>query len=54
MPSMIEVCRGPAVSATDFPDLTVIVGARDRVRTVPIADLLPESYVWADHQLDAE
>ncbi|MBD0741223.1 cytidine deaminase [Streptomyces sp. CBMA152] len=38
-----------------FPDIEVIVGARDRLRTVSIADLLPESYVWAEHQLeDAE
>jgi len=37
-----------------FPDLDVIVGAGARMRTVRIADLLPESYVWADHQLDAE
>ncbi|GAA4985283.1 cytidine deaminase [Kitasatospora paranensis] len=36
-----------------FPTLKVIVGARDRLRTVAIGDLLPESYVWADHQLDA-
>lgn len=36
-----------------FPDLKVIVGAGDRLRTVPVADLLPETYVWADHQLDA-
>ncbi len=36
-----------------FPALGVIVGDGDRVRTVPVADLLPESYVWADHQLDA-
>jgi cytidine deaminase len=34
-----------------FPDLTVIVGTRDDLRTVAIADLLPETYVWADHQL---
>ncbi|MFI8342202.1 cytidine deaminase [Streptomyces sp. NPDC085639] len=33
-----------------FPSLKVIVGAGDRVRSVPVADLLPESYVWADHQ----
>ncbi|MFD9003323.1 cytidine deaminase family protein [Streptomyces sp. NPDC059582] len=33
-----------------FPTVKVIVGAEDRIRTVPIADLLPESYVWADHQ----
>ncbi|WP_432430911.1 cytidine deaminase family protein [Streptomyces reticuliscabiei] len=45
-----------------FPALKVIVGGGegdsggegDRVRTVPIAELLPETYVWADHQLDAE
>ncbi|WP_216591606.1 cytidine deaminase family protein [Streptomyces brasiliscabiei] len=34
-----------------FPALEVIVGDGDRVRTVAITDLLPESYVWADHQL---
>lgn len=37
-----------------FPTLKVIVGNGDRVRAVPMADLLPESYVWSDHQLDAE
>ncbi|MEV1167096.1 cytidine deaminase [Nonomuraea sp. NPDC049784] len=37
-----------------FPALKVIVGTGDRLRTVSITDLLPESYVWADHQLDAE
>ncbi|WP_438297056.1 cytidine deaminase [Streptomyces sp. HUAS TT7] len=37
-----------------FPGLKVIVGSGDRLRTVSIADLLPETYVWADHQLDAE
>ncbi|WP_329466802.1 cytidine deaminase [Streptomyces sp. NBC_01431] len=37
-----------------FPDLKVIVGAGDTLRSVPIADLLPEGYVWADHQLDTE
>jgi cytidine deaminase len=36
-----------------FPTLEVIVGEGDRLRTVPITDLLPETYVWADHQLDA-
>ncbi|GAA3496743.1 hypothetical protein GCM10019016_038440 [Streptomyces prasinosporus] len=36
-----------------FPGLGVVVGEGDRLRTVPVADLLPESYVWADHQLDA-
>lgn len=37
-----------------FPGLEVIVGAGDRLRALSITDLLPESYVWADHQLDAE
>ncbi|TQF06254.1 cytidine deaminase [Kitasatospora acidiphila] len=37
-----------------FPTINVIVGAPDRLRAVPIIDLLPESYVWADHQLDAD
>ncbi|MFF4249189.1 cytidine deaminase family protein [Streptomyces sp. NPDC001822] len=37
-----------------FPALQVIVGAGPRLRTVSITDLLPESYVWADHQLDSE
>ncbi|WP_215456202.1 cytidine deaminase [Streptomyces sp. ATCC 21386] len=37
-----------------FPTVKVIVGGGDRLRAVPITDLLPESYVWADHQLDAE
>ncbi|MFF7391734.1 cytidine deaminase [Streptomyces scabiei] len=37
-----------------FPTVKVIVGEADRLRAVPITDLLPESYVWADHQLDAE
>ncbi|MEV7615484.1 cytidine deaminase [Streptomyces sp. NPDC089799] len=36
-----------------FPNLNVIVGEGDRIRTVRITDLLPETYVWADHQLDA-
>jgi cytidine deaminase len=36
-----------------FPTIKVIVGAPDRLRAVAVADLLPESYVWADHQLDA-
>ncbi|MFD5805031.1 cytidine deaminase [Streptomyces sp. NPDC048171] len=36
-----------------FPALRVIVGAGDRLRAVPVAELLPETYVWADHQLDA-
>ncbi|WP_405719944.1 cytidine deaminase [Streptomyces sp. NBC_01537] len=37
-----------------FPALNVIVGASDSLRTVSITNLLPESYIWADHQLDAE
>lgn len=37
-----------------FPALQVIVGEGDGLRTVLITDLLPASYVWADHQLDAE
>ncbi|MDQ0688465.1 cytidine deaminase [Streptomyces achromogenes] len=37
-----------------FPGLKVIVGNDDRARTVPITDLLPETYVWADHQLEEE
>lgn len=37
-----------------FPDLRVIVARDDRLRAVRITDLLPETYVWADHQLDAE
>ncbi|MEU5040840.1 cytidine deaminase family protein [Streptomyces griseorubiginosus] len=37
-----------------FPRIGVILGEADRIRTVPVTSLLPESYVWADHQLDAE
>ncbi|BCJ33789.1 cytidine deaminase [Actinocatenispora thailandica] len=37
-----------------FPDIVVIVGRGAQVRSVRIADLLPETYVWADHQLDAD
>ncbi len=33
-----------------FPAIGVIVGAPGALRTVPIRDLLPESYVHADHQ----
>ncbi|MCM2423881.1 cytidine deaminase [Streptomyces sp. RKAG293] len=36
-----------------FPALNVIVGTSGGLRTIPITDLLPESYVWSDHQLDA-
>ncbi|MFE5796350.1 cytidine deaminase family protein [Streptomyces sp. NPDC056503] len=37
-----------------FPGVEVVVGGGDRLRAVPIAELLPESYVWADHQLAPE
>ncbi|MGW4054959.1 cytidine deaminase [Streptomyces sp. NPDC004779] len=37
-----------------FPGLRVLVGTGDRVRPVPVGELLPESYVWADHQHSAE
>jgi cytidine deaminase len=37
-----------------FPALEVIVGTNDGLRMVPITDLLPESYIWAHHQLDPE
>ncbi|GAB2911136.1 cytidine deaminase [Streptomyces heilongjiangensis] len=37
-----------------FPTLKVIVGRADRLRAVPVSALLPESYVWADHQLATE
>lgn len=35
-----------------FPSLKVVVGNGNARRTVPVAGLLPETYVWADHQLD--
>ncbi|MEU6919047.1 cytidine deaminase family protein [Streptomyces olindensis] len=31
-----------------FPAVEVIVGTGDGVRAVPVKELLPESYVWAD------
>lgn len=37
-----------------FPAIKVIVSARDSLRSVSITDPLPEGYIWADHQLDAE
>lgn len=37
-----------------FPGLKVIVGEDDRVRSVLVTELLPASYVWADHQIEAE
>ncbi|MFI0240130.1 cytidine deaminase family protein [Streptomyces sp. NPDC016845] len=36
-----------------FPDIRVIVGDADgQARAVPIGELLPFTYVWADHQLE--
>lgn len=35
-----------------FPSIEVIVGPADGLRAVPVADLLPETYVWADHQVE--
>ncbi|MGO4750600.1 cytidine deaminase, partial [Streptomyces sp. 2MCAF27] len=37
-----------------FPTLEVIVGTVDHPRTVPVAELLPVAYVWADHQADED
>ncbi|SNX65962.1 cytidine deaminase [Streptomyces sp. TLI_55] len=37
-----------------FPTLKVIVGNGDHLRTIPVAELLPETYVWSDHQLETE
>ncbi|MFD7770264.1 cytidine deaminase family protein [Streptomyces sp. NPDC059787] len=37
-----------------FPGIEIIVGGGEDVRTVPIAELLPVGYVWADHQVDAQ
>ncbi|WP_202485776.1 cytidine deaminase [Streptomyces sp. SID4985] len=36
-----------------FPTSHVVVGTGDDLRTLPITALLPESYIWSDHQLDA-
>ncbi|MFE4513825.1 cytidine deaminase family protein [Kitasatospora sp. NPDC056783] len=33
-----------------FPELRIIVARGKELRTVPVLDLLPEAYVWADHQ----
>ncbi|MFB7516140.1 cytidine deaminase [Streptomyces sp. NPDC056144] len=35
-----------------FPEVTVIVGSGEELRAVPVVELLPATYVWADHQLD--
>ncbi|MFF9314298.1 cytidine deaminase [Streptomyces sp. NPDC014748] len=43
-----------------YPELRIIVGRGEGegegqgLRAVPVAELLPSTYVWADHQLDAE
>ncbi|MBW1596610.1 cytidine deaminase [Streptomyces sp. JJ38] len=37
-----------------FPALRVIVGNGDRLRSAAVSELLPETYVWAEHRLDAE
>ncbi|MFB4283990.1 hypothetical protein ACBJ59_52495 [Nonomuraea sp. MTCD27] len=34
--------------------LEVIVRTNDGLRLVPVTGLLPESYLWTDHQLDYE
>ncbi|MEU8300220.1 cytidine deaminase [Micromonospora sp. NPDC048909] len=36
-----------------YPSIRVIVGPMDALRVVPVGDLLPETYVWADQQIDA-
>ncbi|MEV5151412.1 cytidine deaminase [Streptomyces werraensis] len=35
-----------------FPTLEVVVPSPTGLRAVPVADLLPHTYVWADHQLE--
>ncbi|MEV0942733.1 cytidine deaminase [Micromonospora wenchangensis] len=35
------------------PTIQVIVGPLDALRKVPVADLLPDTYVWAEQRLDA-
>ncbi|WP_269859681.1 cytidine deaminase family protein [Streptomyces sp. RPT161] len=37
-----------------FPALTVIVGPTTAPRAVSIAELLPDTYVWAEHGADAD
>ncbi|MZD09833.1 cytidine deaminase [Streptomyces sp. SID5785] len=37
-----------------FPSIDVIVGNGAARRTLPVTDLLPASYVWADHQSDEQ
>lgn len=43
-------CR--QVLLDSFPALKVVVGTADGLLAVPVADLLPHTCVWADHQLD--
>ncbi|SCF29744.1 cytidine deaminase family protein [Micromonospora mirobrigensis] len=43
-------CR--QVLADHHPSIRVIVGPMDALRLVPVTDLLPETYVWADQQLE--
>ncbi len=35
-----------------FPSIRVIVGPPDGLRAVPVTDLLPETYVWSDQQVE--
>ncbi|MGW4490734.1 cytidine deaminase family protein [Streptomyces sp. NPDC004376] len=37
-----------------FPTSHIILGPTDHLHTLPITALLPESYVWSDHQLDSD
>lgn len=37
-----------------FPALTVILGPAGAPRAVPIAELLPDAYAWADHGADED
>ncbi|MFI9640588.1 cytidine deaminase family protein [Micromonospora sp. NPDC051925] len=34
------------------PSIQVILGPMDALRRLPVTDLLPETYVWADHRRD--
>ncbi|PWU53642.1 cytidine deaminase [Micromonospora globispora] len=35
-----------------FPSIQVIVGPMDALRAVPVAELLPDTFVWADQQVE--
>ncbi|MFH8380339.1 cytidine deaminase family protein [Kitasatospora sp. NPDC018058] len=35
-----------------FPEAEVIVERDGQLRALPVPDLLPEAYIWADHQDD--